>query len=138
MFSALRLYRSYASEARSRRYQTELLQLRDGHILRQHESAPQLLVLNHQSEIGVAVVDLRHQLAVADFQEGQQGERGADQLAVVVEGNSIRRAELNVAILHRSRVASLTEINAETRKSTLAVRFEAISQKIGTEAPLGS
>ena len=96
-------------------------------------------MLDHEAEIGVAVVDLRYDLAVTDLQKGKQGERGADEFAAVVQRNSVRWAELNVPVL-RNRIPPrvLTEISAEMRKSTVAVRLDAISQKIGTESPLGS
>ena len=55
---------------RSYPYQTGLFELGNGHVLRQYE--PQLFVLDHQSQVGVAVVDLRDELAVANLQKGKQ------------------------------------------------------------------
>lgn len=98
-------------------YQAELFQLRNGHVLRQNEPSPQLFVLNHQSEIGVAIVDLRHDLAVADFQKGKQGERGTDEFAAVVQRNRVRWAELNVAVLRNSIPLGIPQKSAQRRES---------------------
>lgn len=123
---------------RSYPHQTGLFELGNGHVLRQYEASPHLFVLDHQSQVGVAVVDLRDELAVANLQKGKQRERRTNEFSVVVQGDSVRWAELNVSILQSKPDANPTEISAETRKSTLAVRLEAISQKIGAKLPFGS
>ena len=74
-------------------------------------------MLDHEAEIGVAVVDLRYDLAVADFQKGKQGERGADEFAAVVQRNRVRWAELNVAVLRNSIPLGIPQKSAQRRES---------------------